>query len=204
MTIDAEMSPRKREEIRRSVMRKYQAVAEHPSGHFPYPVGRESALGLGYDRAWVDAVPSEIVHRFVGVGNPFSLSRPRPGARVLDVGCGCGFDTYVASLLVGSGGRATGIDLTREMLDRAARPLESWRPRNVGFRQGSAEDLPFAPESFDLVISNGVLNLIPDKDRAYGELHRVLRPGGTLAAADLFVTEAIPDEVLADQDAWST
>jgi SAM-dependent methyltransferase len=187
-----------------AIKERYQAVAQDAHGHFKYPVGRASAIGLGYDPAAVDAVPREIVDRFVGVGNPMAIRTPRAGERVLDVGCGSGFDTFVASRHVGPAGRAVGIDLTAEMLSRARTALPAWEPHNVEFHEGSAEDLPFADESFDLVISNGALNLVPDKDRAYREIWRVLRKGGTLAVADLFVVESIPDEVLAREDAWST
>ena len=192
------------ESIRAAVRAKYGAVAEAPAGHFPYPVGRASALALGYDPAWLGAIPDAVVERFVGVGNPFALARPAVGAAVLDVGCGCGLDTFVAALLVGPTGRAVGIDLTPEMLAPARAAQAGWRAGGVEFRVAAAEELPFPDGAFDLVISNGVLNLVFDKERAYGELYRVLRIGGAVGVADLLVIEGSPEAVRADLDAWST
>jgi ubiquinone/menaquinone biosynthesis C-methylase UbiE len=145
-----------------------------------------------------------VTDRFVGVGNPFRVRIPCRGERVLDVGCGCGLDVFVAAARVGPEGLAVGVDLTFEML--AVPRAAGTRPGacRVLFVQASAETLPFVDESFDQVISNGVLNLVPDKDAAFREISRVLRPGGTLAAADLVVVETLPQEVLADVDAWST
>ncbi len=122
---------------------------------------------------------------------------------MLDVGCGCGMDTFVAAGLVGPKGRATGLDLTPEMLEWPRKARAAFNQSNVEFHEGSAEKLPFEDDSFDLVTSNGVLNLVPDKDAAYAEIRRVLRPGGVFAAADLLVVEAIPETVLASEDAWS-
>jgi len=190
--------------IRAAVTGKYRAVAERAGGHFPYPVGRESALALGYAADWIEDVPGAVLERFVGVGNPFSVRLPAPGQRVLDAGCGCGTDAYVASRLVGPGGAVVGLDLTAEMLDVARAGLASWPLRNLAFHEGDVARLPFEDASFDLVVSNGVLNLVPDKGAAFRELRRVLRPGGALAAADLLVEETVPAELLASMDAWST
>jgi arsenite methyltransferase len=190
-------------EIRAAVQTRYRAVAQNPSGHFSYPVGRESALNLGYAPDWLEAIPSEIVDRFVGVGNPFCIRRPARGERVLDVGCGCGLDTFVAALLVGPQGRAVGLDLTPEMLARPRQAAARAGLSNLEFVEGSAEKLPFTDGSFDMAISNGALNLVPDKDAAFAEICRVLRPGGVLATADLLVRQTIPAEILADMDAWS-
>lgn len=186
-----------------AVKGKYKAVADAPEGHFSYLVGRESARDLGYESGWLETLPPQIVDRFVGVGNPFSVRRPEAGDRVLDVGCGSGFDTFVASLLVGPTGRAVGLDLTREMLLWPRKGLGQWPSTNIEFLQGSVQELPFRDESFDLIISNGVLNLVPDKDLGYSEIFRVLKPGGRFAAADLLLVETIPEEKLADMDAWS-
>lgn len=191
------------EELLREIKQRYRAVARDPAGQFSYAVGRPSAEALGYDPAWLDAVPAPIVDRFVGVGHPFSLRAPRPGEAVLDAGCGCGLDTFIASSLVVPGGRAVGVDLTADMLDVARAALATSPRPNLELHEGSVEALPFAAGSFDLVSSNGALNLVLDKAAAFRELARVLRPGGTLAVADLLVTETVPDEVLADLDAWS-
>ncbi len=191
-------------EIRYGVKSKYQKVAASPEGHFSYPVGRESALGLGYDPSWFRFVPVEVASRFVGVGNPFSVRAPKPGDRVLDAGCGCGFDTLIAAGLTGPSGKATGIDLTAEMLAIARTAAASFKHGHTEFLEGSVERLPFDDAYFDLVISNGVLNLVPDKLAAFAEIARVLRPEGALAAADLVLVKTIPPEVLENTDSWST
>ena len=197
------LSEQRQNELRSAVRDRYRAVARQPAGHFTYPIGRESALGLGYSPEWLAAIPSEVVERFVGVGNPFTVHQPATGDRVLDVGCGCGLDTFVAALLAGPAGRSTGLDLTAEMLEWPRKAATGVSLNNVEFQEGSAEKLPFEDASFDLVISNGVLNLVPDKDAAFAEIRRVLRPGGAFAAADLLVVESIPETVRASEDAWS-
>lgn len=191
-------------ELRAAVRRRYAAVAREPRGQFAYPIGLESLARLAYEPAWISSVPPQLAGRFVGVGNPFSVRVPRPGERVLDVGCGCGVDTVIAGCLVGPSGRSVGVDPSPEML--------GW-PRGAGagadgcvpaFVVGSVEDLPFQDGTFDLVISNGALNLATDKERAFGEIARVLAPGGELAAADLVIRETIPQELLSSMDAWSS
>ncbi len=198
------LTAKRKAEILNSVKERYRAVASDPTGHFCYPVGRESAVGLGYEPEWLNAVPAEVVDRFVGVGNPFSVRRPVKGQSVLDVGCGSGLDAFVAAALVGADGRSVGVDMAPEMLEWPKRAVAAGTLGNIEFREGSVEELPFEDESFDLVISNGVLNLVPDKDAAFQEMHRVLRPGGSFAAADLLVVASIPADVLTDVDAWST
>jgi arsenite methyltransferase len=197
------LSPERATDIRNAVKSKYREVAARTEGKFPYPTGNESALKLGYDPSWLSRIPAQVLNRFVGVGNPFRIRAPRTGDRVLDAGCGCGMDTFVAALLAGAQGQAIGIDLTEEMLN-IARAAASSETGNMEFHVGSIEALPFADASFDLVISNGVLNLVPDKAAAFSEIARVLRPEGALAAADLLVVETIPQEILANTDAWST
>jgi SAM-dependent methyltransferase len=192
------------EDLRRAVRDKYRLCAESPGDRFPYPVGRASAERLGYEAEWLRRIPAPVVDRFVGVGNPFRARRPAWGERVLDVGCGCGLDVFVASILVGARGSATGLDLTPEMVDRARAAAALWPIRNVAFEAGDVEAMPFPDASFDVVVSNGALNLAPDKDRAFREIARVLRPGGHLAAADLLVVDTVPADVLASMDAWST
>jgi arsenite methyltransferase len=192
------------DKLRASIQSRYQGVSQDPHGKFMYPVGRESLAQLGYEDAWLRDIPTDMLDRFVGVGNPFQIQRPRAGERVLDVGCGCGVDVFVAAHFVGQEGRATGVEMTTEMLERPRRAQASWPHGNLEFVQGLAEDLPFADENFDLVISSGVLNLAPDKDQAYREIFRVLKPGGFLATADLLVMDDLPEEVLKSADAWSS
>jgi SAM-dependent methyltransferase len=198
------LSCERAEEIRSAIQSKYQKVAVSPEGFFVYPVGAEGALKLGYDPAWLALVPATVVSRFVGVGNPFSIHVPKPGERILDAGCGCGFDTFIASSMAGASGKAVGIDATADMLAIAKTAAEEFKGGNVEFLEEVIEQLPFEDGYFDLILSNGVLNLIPDKLKAFKEIARVLRPEGALVAADLLVMETIPPEVLASTDAWST
>jgi SAM-dependent methyltransferase len=192
------------EHIRSAVMAKYQKVAVNPEGYFSYPVGKESAIRLGYDPRLMMYVPADVISRFVGVGNPFRIRPAKPGDQVLDAGCGSGFDAFIAACMAGVSGRAIGLDLTAEMLAVPRSAAESFRNGNVEFLEGSLEELPFDDGTFDLVISNGVLNLVPDKQTAFMELARVIRPEGALVCADLLVIETIPPEVFANTDAWST
>ena len=190
--------------LREAVRAKYADVAEQPVGSFPYPIGREGAFALGYEPAWLASVPTEVVDRFVGVGNPLAVERPGLGERVLDLGCGCGLDVLVAARCVGGQGYVVGVDLTSAMVERARHALADGGQRNALVQLGGIEALPFDDDSFDRVISNGALNLVPDKDAAFTEAFRVLRPGGRFVVADLLVTETVPEEVLASLDAWST
>jgi arsenite methyltransferase len=190
-------------ELATAVRRRYAEVAREPHGQFPYPVGLESLDQLGYPSEWKSALPSSVAERFVGVGNPLRFRPPRSGERVLDLGCGCGVDTLVAAQLVGDAGRAVGVDASPEMLAHA-RDGAMAGDSAARFVHGLIERLPFADGSFDLVISNGALNLATDKDRTFGEIGRVLVPGGEMVVADLIVREAIPQELLASMDAWST
>lgn len=201
---DAITSPEQAEKLRASIRKKYAALAQDANGKFPYPVGRDSAVQLGYAAEWLGGIPDEVQQRFVGAGNPFLLWEPNPGDSVLDVGCGAGFDSFVARLRVGIRGRVAGLDVTPEILAIAQHARVQCDASNLEFIAGAVEALPYARESFDAVISNGVLNLSLDKDAAFRELARVLRDGGTFVAADLLVDETIPEEVLASQDAWSS
>lgn len=182
---------------------KYAAFAARPGGHFPYPIGRSSAISLGYDRSVVGGIPDAIADRFVGVGNPLKHAGVKPGDRVLDLGCGCGFDCLVAAGLVGEKGGVTGIDLTREMLELGRAALRIAGVKHVELVQGSAEMLPFPAAMFDAVISNGVVNLCPDKDRVFAQVYRVLRPGGVFSFADLLLDEGA-EPVSDDPAAWAT
>jgi SAM-dependent methyltransferase len=191
------------DEIREAIRRRYAAVATEPVGQFKYPVGRESAERLGYRVDYMDRVSPDVIRRFVGVGNPFSLGEPQPGWRVVDVGCGSGVDCQVAAHYVGPTGRVIGVDMSPEMLVVAKAGLGAGDLPNVTFVEGQAEALPVESGWADLVISNGVLNLAACKEPVYAEIARVLRPEGRFQAADLILIKDLPEDLRNDQFAWS-
>lgn len=190
-------------QIHDALRRRYAAVAEQPSGKFAYPVGRDSAIRLGYRSELLDRVPPSVIDRFVGVGNPFSLGEPQAGWRVVDVGCGAGFDSQVAARWVGPGGRVLGVDISSEMLAVARAGLAESGLASLAFVEGRAEALPVETGWADLVISNGVLNLATCKASAFAEIARVLRPGGRFQAADLILVKDLPRDLHDDSFAWS-
>jgi SAM-dependent methyltransferase len=186
--------------IRQGITEKYRKVAVSAAGLFRYPTGEESARGLGYPPELIPGIPLAIRERFVGVGNPFALGSIRPGEAVLDLGCGAGFDAFVAGQLVGPTGRVVGIDLSPEMLAVGEAGLKGADFSNVEFRLAHVEALPFPDTSFEAALSNGVLNLIADKPQALREIFRVLRPGGRLQACDIGL---VGDRVPPDKAQWS-
>jgi arsenite methyltransferase len=194
------MEPQDIPAIRAGIAEKYRKVAVSPEGLFRYPTGEASARGLGYPPDLLAVIPQPIRERFVGVGNPFALGPMRPGESVLDLGCGAGFDAFVAAQLVGPGGRVVGVDLSPEMLAVARAALAEAGFPQVEFRKASIETLPLPDASFDVALSNGVLNLVPDKPAALGEIFRVLRPGGRLQACDIGL---VGDRVPPDKAQWS-
>lgn len=170
--------------IKKKLEEKYDKAALNPKGLFPYPVGREGLETLGYDMDLVNRLDPNILKFFCGVGNPFSLGKIVPGERILDIGCGGGVDTLLAALLTGPEGKAAGIEMVESMYERACSNLTLSGLLNTRFFHGSAMNLPFEDNSFDIIISNGVFNLITDKIQALGEALRVLRPGGRFMIAD--------------------
>ncbi len=168
-----------------------------------YPTGRAAAEALGYERTAIEAAPADLMDSFCGVGNPLALGPLAAGEAVLDVGCGGGFDLFVASRLVGPGGRAHGIDLTPEMIERAGQGLAQAGVGWAHVEVGCAEEIPCVAACFDMVLSNGALNLSPDKESAFREIYRVLRPGGRLRFADIVRSGEVPREAAGDPDAWS-
>ena len=189
--------------LREQVREKYREVATDPHRSYHFHTGRPLARRLGYPDAVVDALPDRAVESFAGIGNPFSLRPLEPGARVVDVGSGAGFDSFIAARQVGDTGRVAGIDMTPEMLAKSRRTADLLGLGNVEFREGLAEALPVEDGWADAVISNGVINLCADKRRAFAEIHRALRPGGWLQFADIANGRPVPPEALRDIDLWT-
>lgn len=191
------------EELRSAISTEYRDVAINPQKGFHFHTGRPLAKILGYDDELIKAVPESSVNSFAGTGNPFSLGTIRLGERVVDVGCGTGFDSLIAAHMVGNGGRVIGIDMTPEMLRKARGSSELAGLSNVDFRKGVAEALPVDDKWADVVISNGVVNLCPDKLAVFREMYRVLKPGGRLQIADILVEKPVPEEAKEDIDLWT-
>jgi SAM-dependent methyltransferase len=200
MTEDLLVEP---EALRAEVRHKYRQVAEAPGGSYHFHTGRNLAARLGYERSAVDGLPDSAVESFAGVGNPFSLRRLEPGERVVDVGSGAGLDSFIASAQVGQAGRVVGVDMTAEMLEKSHKTAASLGFENVEFREGLAESLPVEDGWADVVTSNGVINLCPDKRAVLWEMQRVLRPGGLLQFADIANGRPVPEEALRNIDLWT-
>ena len=190
-------------EIWEAVKKRYAEVSRTAEGHFNYPTGREGAELLDYATADVSKAPPEMLRPYCGVGNPFTLGTIGPTNWVLDIGCGAGFDLLVAGRLVKQGGRVCGIDLTPEMVDCARRNLALAGITNTEVGLGAAEAIPYKSATFDIVISNGVLNLSPRKEESFREIHRVLRANGCLQCADIALKTDLPEELASSVDAWS-
>lgn len=198
-----ELSAEDARKIREAIRAKYVEVARSPVGRFRYPTGREGAEKLGYDAAVIKGAPDQLLHSFCGVGNPFSHGGITPGSRVLDFGCGAGFDLFVAAHIAGPDGRVCGIDLSEHMVRRATDNLRRAGLNNLEIRYVDREDIPFADDFFDVVISNGAINLSPCKQRCFAEIHRVLKPGGKLRFADVILEKDLPDHMTGSPEAWS-
>jgi arsenite methyltransferase len=189
--------------LRASVIDRFRRVAMKPDQERKFPVGSESAKKLGYDLCEVDALPSAVTESFCGVGNPFLLGQPLPDHRVLDLGCGAGFDTLLAAQMVGPNGKVIGVDMTPEMVAKVRHNASLLGVTNVEFIQGEIESLPLPDASAHLVISNGVFNLCPDKPQVLGEVFRVLKPGGRLQMADILLEPHVTPEEVASKGSWS-
>jgi arsenite methyltransferase len=189
--------------LRSEIQRTYADVSTQPDRGFIFPTGRAWALDLGYPQDLLARVPEASCESFAGVANPFSMGPLQSGEDVLDVGSGAGMDTLVAAQMVGPRGSVTGIDMTPEMVAKARGSVAEMGLDNVTIVEGSAEQLPFDDARFDVVISNGVIDLIPDKDAAFSEITRVLRPGGRIQLADVTIQNPVSEESKRDIDLWA-
>jgi arsenite methyltransferase len=191
------------EVLKCEIKKTYARVSEEPDEDFIFPTGRAWALDLGYPSDLLARVSDQAAASFAGVANPFALGSLAPGERVLDLGSGAGTDSLVAAQMVAPDGHVTGIDMTPEMLGRARAAAGELAAANVEFVQGEVESLPFEDESFDVVISNGVIDLVPDKDAVFSEIQRVLKPGGRLQVADVTIQTPVSEEGRRNIDLWT-
>jgi arsenite methyltransferase len=188
--------------LRVEIEKTYTDVSTDPAKDFLFPTGRSWAEDLGYPSELAN-VPERTVESFAGVANPHVLGRIEPGQVVLDLGCGAGTDLLIAAQMVGPDGRAIGIDMTATMLERARESAAEMGLENVEFHQGLIESLPLEDESVDVVISNGVIDLVPDKDAVFAEIDRVLRPGGRLQIADVIIHTEVSEDARKRIDLWT-
>jgi len=192
------------DQLRREVSFIYARVAEDPGGDFHFHRGPEYAASLlGYDAAELAAIPATSSASFAGVGNPHCVAAIEAGEIVVDIGCGAGTDLLLAARRVGARGKAIGVDMTPAMAERARAGARAMGFEHVDVRVGDALELPVESGTIDVVISNGVINLTPDKDRAYGEAFRILKPGGRFQLADIIVANELSEKIRSDIDLWT-
>jgi SAM-dependent methyltransferase len=191
------------DDLRKAIQEEYALVAVQPEDGFHFLVGRPLAQLLGYPEEWLTGIPEPTITSFAGTGNPFSVGELREGERVVDVGCGAGIDSIIAARMVGPRGRVIGVDMTPAMLAKARASAAAAGMANVDFREGFGEALPIEDGWADAVISNGVLNLMPDKDGALREMARVLKPAGRLQVGDILVQKAVPRSAKQDIALWT-
>jgi SAM-dependent methyltransferase len=199
MAIDVDIDV---EVLKSEIKKTYASVSQEPEREFIFPTGRAWAEDLDYPHELAN-VPDGAVESFAGVANPFSLGRLAPGERVLDLGSGAGTDSLVAAQMVGAEGSVTGIDMTPQMLAKARDAAAKLGVTNAEFVEGEVERLPFEDASFDVVISNGVIDLVPDKDAVFSEIHRVLAPGGRIQVADVTIQNPVSEEGRRNIDLWT-
>jgi ubiquinone/menaquinone biosynthesis C-methylase UbiE len=191
-------------ELATKVQDMYRHVAEQPDGSYHFEMGRPLAERLGYPTELLDQIPAEAVESFAGVGYFLDLADLHPGDRVLDLGSGSGTDAFAAAHLVGANGSVLGVDFTPEQLAKARRLAAHAGLTHVEFHEGRIEHPPVPDASIDCVISNGVINLSPDKARVFAEAARVLRPGGRLAIADIVTERSLTEAIVCNTDLWAS
>jgi len=189
--------------LRSEIEKTYTDVSAQPDRDFMFPTGREWAQDLGYPQPELSLVPDATVASFAGVANPFTLGRIEPGATVLDLGCGAGTDLLIAAQMSGPEGRAIGVDMTASMLARAHASAREMDLENVELHESLIESVPVADGSVDVVISNGVIDLVPDKPAVFAEIDRVLKPGGRLQLADVVIHTEVSEDARDRIDLWT-
>ena len=189
--------------LRRKMQTRYRQVADHPDQTFHFHHGRPLAEKMGYATDQLDAMPAAAFESFAGVGKPLSLGPINAGETVLDVGSGAGFDCFIACQAVGPQGRVIGVDMTEAMLEKSRGSAAAMGLSQLEFRQGFAEELPVPDGTVDLVISNGVINLCPDKYAVFQDIFRALKPAGRLYLSDIVVHKPVPDGAKANVDLWT-
>jgi arsenite methyltransferase len=193
----------KKEFIFKAVDEMYTDVASHPDTVFHFPTGRSACVFVGYPADQLDGLPPEATESFAGVGYPFAADVIRPGDTVLDIGSGSGTDTLIAATLIGENGVVYGLDMTRAMREKLQRIVTAKQIGHVRVLEGNAERIPLPDASIDVVTSNGVLNLVPDKPAAFGEIARVLKPGGRLQISDIALRVPVSEQSRADPRLWA-
>lgn len=189
--------------LRCEIRNEYAEVARNPEKGFHFHTGRPLANMLGYADAWIDGLPQGAVESFAGTGNPFSLGQIKAGEHVVDIGSGAGFDSLIAGRFVGPAGHVVGVDMTPEMLKKAREAAVEAGQSHVEFREGYAESLPVLDGWANVVISNGVVNLCPDKPGVFREMYRVLKPGGRIQIGDILVQKPVPESAKQKIDLWT-
>jgi len=198
-----EISAPNPQHIKNTIRQKYSKVAITSEGMFEYPTGKAGAEALGYDSEAINEAPPTLLKSFCGVGNPFAISQIKSGSNVLDIGSGAGFDLYIAKRIVGDAGMVCGIDLTPEMVEAAQRNLSESGMDNIEVVNVSSENIPYDDKTFDFVISNGVINLSPNKQELFQEIFRVLKDDGRLQFADVILEKELPATLVGSAEAWS-
>ena len=191
------------DDLLNEIMKEYSNVALTPHKGYHFHTGCNAADRIGYDTSLYASLPKKNIDSFAGTGNPFMVGPIHPGETVVDIGSGSGFDSMIASQMVGPSGRVVGIDMTPEMLKKAQTGAEEMGATHVEFRKGLADNLPLADEFADVVISNGVLNLSLDKNKTLREWSRVLKPGGRLYIGDILVAKTLPQAAVDDISLWT-
>lgn len=190
------------DEIKDAVRERYSQVASNPKRRFNFPAGRKFAESLGYEREILDSVPSSLYESFTGAGNPQPYVNLRKGETVLDLGCGAGLDLYIYAQKVGSSGFVYGLDLSKEMIEKARRNMAIMKVENVKFFCCSVERIPLDNNSVDVISSNGIYNLCPDKERVVKEVYRVLKLGGRVLACEIVLKKPLPEEEIETLNDW--